>query len=149
LPVSEQCAGELSVSPEARPITRIPPRRGRVLVLDDDPVVLTTVRRALGREHDVCICSDPQDALSHIARDSAFDLILCDLMMPLMSGCKFLEAAVRLAPHLGPKTVFLTGGAFTPEARGVLEQTRNRCVSKPFDVRALRRLASDAVCGVG
>lgn len=121
-----------------------PSARGRVLVLDDDPVVLSTIRRALAREHEVVICSDPHEALAKIACQGDFDLVLSDLMMPVMGGREFLEAVVRLAPPLAHKTVFLTGGAFTPEARRFLEQDGRRFLSKPFDIHVLRELASSA-----
>ena len=141
LPVSRK---RPSVKAEAVKPSIVSERRGRVLVLDDDPVVLTTIRRALSREHEVTICSDPREALHQIACQGRFDLVLCDLMMPVMGGREFIEAAVRLAPQIAHKTVFLTGGAFTPEARTFLDDARIRCLSKPFDIHALRKLAADA-----
>jgi CheY-like chemotaxis protein len=142
LPVS---SSRRSVAVEATRAPLCSPRRGRVLVLDDDPVVLSTIKRALSREHDVTVHADPRQALGELARSDQFDLVLCDLMMPVMGGREFLESAVRLAPQIAHKTVFLTGGAFTPEARQFLEENRNRCLPKPFDLHLLRELAAEAV----
>jgi anti-sigma regulatory factor (Ser/Thr protein kinase) len=60
--------------------------RGRILVVDDEEVLRRTMQRLLGAEHDVSLAASGAEARSLLERDSSFDLILCDLMMPEMTG---------------------------------------------------------------
>lgn len=67
-----------------------------------------------------------------------FDLILCDLMMPAMTGMEVHDELVRLEPELAARMSFLTGGAFTPRARAFLAVVPNPRLEKPFDPQGLR-----------
>jgi CheY-like chemotaxis protein len=87
--------------------------------------------------HDVHTVTRAATALSRLAGDERFDVILCDLMMPEMTGMKFYEALQESRPELAQRVVFLTGGAFTPAAREFMKTVPNRCLAKPFDMDAL------------
>jgi PAS domain S-box-containing protein len=115
-----------------------PARRGRVLVVDDEPLIGKVVRRMLGREHEVVALTRPREALSRLASGERFDLILCDMMMPEMTGMDVFDALGGLAPEQLGRMVFLTGGAFTPRARDFLERIPNPHIEKPFDEASLR-----------
>jgi CheY-like chemotaxis protein len=80
----------------------------------------------------------PRAALELLTVDSAFDLILCDLMMPGMTGMEFYAELSRTVPELAPRTVFMTGGAFTAGASKFLESVPNRRLDKPFSADTLR-----------
>ncbi|TMB29249.1 MAG: response regulator, partial [Deltaproteobacteria bacterium] len=60
--------------------------RGRVLVVDDEPMVGSSIRRLLGRDHDVVVVQSGKDAVAKIAAGERYDVILCDLLMPEMTG---------------------------------------------------------------
>jgi len=81
------------------------PSRRRVLVVDDDASVAECVRRVLHREHDVTVVNSGKNGLHHIARGETFDLILCDLMMPEMTGMQFHEELFAIAPALSDRVV--------------------------------------------
>ncbi|HEY6005541.1 MAG TPA: GAF domain-containing protein [Anaeromyxobacter sp.] len=115
-------------------------RRGRVLVVDDEPAVGSAVRRTLAREHDVTALTRAADARDRIARGERFDVILCDLMMPEMTGMDLYAELARLAPDQAERMVVLTGGAFTPKAQQFLDQVSNARVEKPFDSVTLRAM---------
>jgi PAS domain S-box-containing protein len=119
-----------------RPAVRAP--RSRLLVVDDEPLVGVSLRRALSSEHDVVVTSSAADALALVRRGDAFDLVLSDLLMPDMTGMELFASLEKDAPRLARHMVFLTGGAFTPAARDFLDAHRDRCVEKPFEVAALR-----------
>jgi CheY-like chemotaxis protein len=72
-------------------------------------------------------------------------LILCDLMMPQMTGMQLHAALVEKAPTQAERMVFLTGGAFTPGARAFLEAVPNEYLEKPFDREQLRALVNRKV----
>ena len=112
-----------------------PARRGRILVVDDEPIVTRSVKRALDRAHDVVAMNSPRQALEAIVAGARFDLILCDLMMPEMTGMDLYAELQRVAPELVPRVVFLTGGAFTAAAAEFLDDRaqpgRSRSRSAP------------------
>jgi signal transduction histidine kinase/CheY-like chemotaxis protein len=113
-------------------------RRGRVLVVDDDPFVGTALRRTLGREHDVTVALGAREALALILQGTRFDLILCDVMMPEMTGVDFFTELQRVQPPQAEVVTFFTGGAFTDATRAFLEQHPDRVLSKPLDADTLR-----------
>ncbi|MFL5346251.1 MAG: response regulator [Hyalangium sp.] len=115
-------------------------RRGRILIVDDEPLVSQAIRRALQREHEVMALTSAREAFTRLTRGEQFDLILCDIMMPEMSGIDLHEELARASPALAERMVFLTGGAFTPRAREFLSQIKNPCVEKPFLPRDLQEL---------
>jgi CheY-like chemotaxis protein len=84
-----------------------------------------------------------REALERISAGERFDAILCDLMMPEMSGMRLFDEIGRIEPALAERMVFLTGGAFTPSAREFLERVANARLEKPFQPAALRALLSD------
>jgi CheY-like chemotaxis protein len=111
--------------------------RGRILVVDDQPMVLSAIKRTL-REHDlVCLTSAPE-ALTLIERGESFDLILSDLMMPSMTGIEFYERLLSVKPELARRVVFLTGGATTPEAIDFFQSVPNIRIDKPFGASKLQ-----------
>jgi CheY-like chemotaxis protein len=118
-------------------------RRGRVLLVEDDPLVARAVRRTLGSEHDVTCVEGGRAALA--ALDGAeFDVILCDLMMPEMTGIDLHAALSQKRPEAAARMVFLSGGAFSEEARAFLSRVQNPQIDKPFEPSHLR----DVVRGI-
>jgi CheY-like chemotaxis protein len=121
------------------------PRRGRVMIVDDDPLVTRTVKRALTADHDVVAFHSGVQALDAIRAGARFDAIVCDLMMPQKSGMELHEDLLREAPELAARMVFLTGGAFTERARAFLDGVANPRLDKPFETRGLRALIAGVV----
>jgi signal transduction histidine kinase len=128
-------------------VTAPPPRRGRVLVVDDDPIVASAVARTLEREHDVVALQAAAEALRRIGAGERFDVILCDLMMPDMTGMDLHDRLREVAPDQAQRMVFLTGGVFTPHGRAFLERVPNVYVEKPFRSEQLRALVAEALSG--
>ncbi len=125
------------------------PARGRVLVVDDDALVSGAIRRTLSRENDVEVLVSARQALAQLtAQELRYDIVLCDLMMPEMTGMDLFEALQRSAPKVAERVVFITGGAFTPAARTFLDRVENPRVEKPFDPEALRTLIRTEVARV-
>jgi CheY-like chemotaxis protein len=119
------------------PAPPLPPRRARILVVDDEPLVGTVLRRTL-TEHDVTVVQSARAALERLGGGERYDVVLSDLLMPEMSGMDLYRAVIVRAPELARRFVFLTGGAFTPAARAFLDQEGVDWVEKPFDAAALR-----------
>jgi PAS domain S-box-containing protein len=120
-------------------------KRGRVLVVDDEPAVGIALRRVLAPEHDVELRTRAQDALDAISRGERFDAIVCDLMMPGMSGMELHASLERIAPEQARRMIVLTGGAITEAARRFLAEVALPRCDKPFDVETLRGLLRELV----
>ena len=117
----------------------------RVLVVEDEYAVAAGLRLLLEQEYQVDVASTGQEALAKLSSGATFDAVLCDLMMPGMSGIELFRILRAKSPGLEEKLVFMTGGAFTPEAEAFLEEIENPRVEKPFDfasVDELLRLAA-------
>ncbi len=133
--------------PAARPPSEAPAarehRRARVLVVDDEVPIANTMRELLGSDHDVTAVTSGRDALLAMAQRSDFDVVFCDLMMPVMSGIDLFHRIRELYPGLEQRVVFMTGGAFTTRAAEFLASIDNRRVEKPFSLKALERIVRD------
>jgi PAS domain S-box-containing protein len=121
------------------------PRQGRILVVDDEVQVGTAIRRTLQREHQVVVLTSSLEAQARLLGGERFDVILCDLMMPELSGMELYLSIVSGAPEVAGKMVFLTGGAFTPQTREFLDVVENLRVDKPFSPTELRALVQSLV----
>ncbi len=135
LPVIDVASQGRRPRPTPAPATR-PVLGGRVLVVDDERLVRRSIKRTL-IGHDVTMAENGSEALT-LCLSKDFDVILCDLMMPDVSGMELHERLMRARPEILDRILFMTGGAFTPEARRFLTKVENEYIQKPFDVRELR-----------
>ncbi len=120
-------------------------RRGRVLVIDDEPAVALSISRILRDRHDVTMLSDGREAIALLRAGTGYDLIFCDLMMPNMSGIEFYQSLAVISPKAASKVVFMTGGAFTPAARAFLDSVGRTPIAKPFTMEKIRAVAAECV----
>jgi PAS domain S-box-containing protein len=120
-------------------------RRGNVLVIDDEESLAQALRRFLGTEHEVTAVYRARDALDLLEQGGRYDVVLCDLMMPQITGMELHHEVARLDPAQAARFVFLTGGAFTPSAREFLVATTNRRIEKPFDLKDVRRIVNEMI----
>jgi PAS domain S-box-containing protein len=114
-------------------------RRGRVLLIDDESALLRAMQRILeDDEHFVEVTQSARDALAMIERGDRFDVILSDLMMPIMTGVDFYEALLARNPVLAHSVVFVSGGAVTARVDAFLRSVPNLRMEKPFKAAQLR-----------
>ncbi len=124
-----------------------PPTSGRrILIIDDEPMV---ARALLARLKDAGYAAmaveAPARAMDLLLSNEDIALVYCDLMMKGMTGMA-LDGELRArAPDQARKLVFMTGGAFTPEAQAFVEANADRVITKPFDIVAetARRWSGD------
>jgi two-component system cell cycle sensor histidine kinase/response regulator CckA len=137
LPASSTARGAARRT-SSRPLVSLGPR-GRVLVVDDEVAVGSTLRLVLQREHDVQLATSGEEALELLATGSRFHAIVCDLMMPGMTGVDLYEAIRTAHPGLEERMVFMTGGALLAKTEDFLSRVKNPLLEKPFDVPLVRR----------
>ncbi len=119
-------------------------KRYRILLVDDDPLVLKSMQRLL-RRHDVHTVPGGAEALELLGQDSAFDIILCDLMMPDVTGMDVYEQLAAQGDGLERRIVFLSGGAVTARAQSVLASAPNLRFEKPVDPKRIELMLQSAV----
>jgi PAS domain S-box-containing protein len=117
-----------------------PAVRPRLLIVDDEPGVAASLGRDLASDHDVTIASTGREALERLL-GGEFDRVLCDLLMPEMTGMDLHAEVARRRPGLEARMVFMTGGPFTPRAERFLTEVANPRLQKPLDGDAVRSLA--------
>ena len=113
----------------------------RVLVVDDEEAVLRAFARLLRPENEVVALSDPREALRLLESGERFDLILCDLMMPHLSGMELHGLVEARSPKTAARFVFITGGTIHEEVRAFLARVPNERHEKPFSQGTLRDIA--------
>ncbi len=118
---------------------------GRVLVIDDDPAMANALELVLSDQHEVDVFTNARRALARLQDGVHYDAIVCDVMMPEMTGMDFHDELARTQPQLAAQIIFLTGGAFTPGAREFLDRVENPRLDKPFDAHSLRFLVRQRV----
>jgi CheY-like chemotaxis protein len=115
-------------------------RVARVLVVDDELLAAESLRRALSKEFEVTVLTDPAAALRRIGSGDWYDVVLCDVMMPGMSGVELHARVARIAPEIAVRFIFVTGGILLPHVQSLLEGVPNLVLAKPIDFESLREL---------
>ncbi len=122
------------------PVPSLPPSpRGRVLIIDDEVAVGRTLALVLGAEHEVTVKTNAADALAllHEEGPEAFDAVLCDLVMPGMTGFELFQTVQREQPELAARFLFMTGG-LAPRRLGVQLSPQTPLFEKPFELDQIR-----------
>lgn len=109
-------------------------RRAVVLLIDDEQALLNSMRRVLAKRYDVVGFRWGSEALAWLAKNRRPAVVLCDLMMPEMSGIELFERISRSDPELSERFVFITGGTVTREAREFVADCAAPVLKKPFEL---------------
>ncbi|MCA9594228.1 MAG: response regulator [Myxococcales bacterium] len=120
-----------------------PTQKVRVLVIDDEPMIRTMMARLL-RKHEVTVTDGGKAALAELEAGRRFDLILCDVSMPLMTGIELFITLKEHYPEQAARVVMMTGGVTDAKARAFLENGVPRWVEKPCSAALLRELVEKA-----
>ncbi len=136
LPISDE---EPRVSAREVVPGRVALQRPRVLIVDDEPMLLRTTARALEDTCDVVTASSAKQALVEIESGRPIDVVFCDLLMPEMTGMALYELLQKAHRPLCSRVVFLTGGVFTSQAEEFLAVTPRPHLDKPFSMDQLQR----------
>lgn len=113
-------------------------RVGRILVVDDEPLLGRALSVLLSDAHRVDVTTSAKDALGRLLWGERYDIILCDISMPEMSGVEFYEELQRMLPWQARRVVFMTGGIPNGPTRATVDETGRRVLDKPIDSRELR-----------
>jgi len=113
------------------------PRRRRILVVDDQPVVAGLLAEVLAMEgYEVDRAGNGREALEKLAAGS-YDLIVSDLRMPELDGEGLFRELERGHPTFRGRLVFVSGS--TAEYTSFLDDTKIPVLRKPFHLDDLQR----------
>ncbi len=111
----------------------------RILILDDEESLRQILTEAIKREgYQVDALADADAALSRL-NEQDYDLIICDIRMPGMSGIEFYRQIEASRPHLTRRFMFTTGDVINQDTTNFLAETGAPCLTKPFELPALAK----------
>jgi CheY-like chemotaxis protein len=120
-------------------------RRSRLLIVDDEVVFSGSLRRLFSNEHEVTVVNRGSDAIARLRTGERFDAILCDLLMPEVTGIELHSELRQFAPDQADCMIFLTGGAFSESSQRFLDGVANRWFEKPCNLDLLRAAVREVV----
>jgi len=126
------------------PMPSTPPRSVRsgvrVLVVEDEPPLARALAEEIGQTHEVDVAPGAVEALAALV-DKRFDVILCDMLMPGMSGEALYEKVLADKPEMAKRFVFMTGVGFGTDVERFLAGSGRPVLEKPFS-------AADALAAI-
>jgi CheY-like chemotaxis protein len=108
----------------------------RVLLLEDRGDFREVLRDHLSCRFLVTSVPSGVEGLREI-RKGAFDLIICDMMMPAMGGEMFYWAVTRIRPATAQRFIFFTGHRNNPAIEFFFKRVKATVLIKPFSLKAL------------
>ncbi len=115
-------------------------RRARILIIDDERAIARSFCRIL-KKHDVEVAPGGREGLQRLLEED-FDLVLCDLVMPGVTGMDLYERLREQRPEVAENLVFMTAGAYSDKLRRFVESVPNDLLEKPFSVEAIREVVA-------
>ena len=109
----------------------------RILVIEDDDAVRTLLARQLETQYEVHQASNAQDAFQKLGTIAVPDLILCDVMMPGMTGIQFAKRLKASNEHKHVPIIFLTARTGALDVIEGINAGARHYITKPFNMRDL------------
>ncbi|HVY55555.1 MAG TPA: PAS domain S-box protein [Thermodesulfobacteriota bacterium] len=138
LPVLEE-ASPPEPAPEEKPAPRSRKKASekRILVIEDEELVVDLIKGVLEHEDlTIDVARDGEEALAK-AVSGEYDLIVCDIKMPVMGGIAFYNKINVINPQIARKVIFITGDP-SSETMEFLNTTGKEYITKPFKVEKFK-----------
>jgi signal transduction histidine kinase len=117
----------------------------RILLIDDDALVLSTMARMLAEEYVVVPTTSAPEALRKLATEPPYHAIVCNIVMPHMNGMQLWLEVEKQYPESSSRIIFATGAVLEPEVEAFRERTRNLWLDKPFSTEALHEAVRETI----
>jgi CheY-like chemotaxis protein len=114
-------------------------RPWRVLVADDDVEICSLIQTILKKgPYTLTVCNDAESALVHVQRDEPFDIIICDFMLPGISGIELITQVRASALAADVPIVMISGHNNYAMDQRAKSAGANAFLNKPFTLAQLR-----------
>ncbi len=123
--------------PSVGPAPKAAPPLPRVLLVDDEAMFGTAVRRAFAGRYEIVALTDPLEALARVQHGEKFLLAVVDLVMPKMSGREFLARLRQFDPAFAARSVVFTGAALEDAQAAFPPDERPTILRKTLDFAQL------------
>lgn len=114
--------------------------KARILVIDDEPLIGKLLSRMFVKNYQILTKGSGREAIASFEEGERFDLILCDMFMPRVSGIDLHKWLSSNLPGQADRMIFMTGGAYLTQAARFLEETRSLYIEKPFEMSDISAL---------
>ena len=114
----------------------------KILVVDDERIVLESCRRVLGESYDVSLAKSADEALEAMSRD-AFSLILLDIKMPGKDGMTLMRQVKDKWPEI--PVIIMSGYVTNETMREVAETDAATFLAKPFTPEELLQAVQQVI----
>jgi len=112
-------------------------QRKRVLLLEDSEYLKSLIKRFLESNfYTVEAVTHGAEGIRSILREE-FDIIICDMKMPRLSGDRFYFAVKKTMPHLCRRFIFITGYTGSTKINDFIKQVNGTMLTKPFHLDEL------------
>ena len=115
---------------------------GRILIIDDEPYVLSVLYSLLAKRYDCKTATSALEALEHL-KSETYDLVLSDIIMPGMSGLELLSEITGLNRHT--VVVLISGNLNIQSAIEAMRRGAYDYVTKPFDLAEVEAAVARAL----
>ncbi len=114
-------------------------RNWRVLIADDDPAICTLIDTVLRKgPYQMIMCNDAESALVAVDRHGPFDIIICDFMLPGISGIDLIERLRAKENTRGVPILMISGHTNYAMDGRAKNAGANLFLNKPFTISQLR-----------
>ncbi len=114
-------------------------RNWRVLIADDDPAICTLIDTVLRKgPYEMVMCNDAESALVAVDRHGPFDIIICDFMLPGISGIDLIERLRAKKSTQGVPILMISGHTNYAMDGRAKNAGANLFLNKPFTISQLR-----------
>jgi len=135
---------EKTITPGLETETKITEPKKQVLIVDDNSRNVFSLIQGLKRRNmKIFVAEDGQSALNKLAENPTIDIILMDIMMPMMDGNTAMKAIRQSGRHDDLPIIAITAKALLEDRDEALSSGATQCLSKPVDIHELNQLMDD------
>jgi PAS domain S-box-containing protein len=139
LPIIEALPSEAVTSTLATKVEPAAIKKGKILVVDDEPGVRALLEKVLTQSgHSVDTIGDASKAIDKLDAGVIYDVILTDIRMPGMNGTEMYSHILEKTPEMKNRIIFITGDVMGADIKVFLTQNNLPYLAKPFDLKLLK-----------
>ena len=139
LPIIEVLPSEAVTSTLAAKVEPASIKKGKILVVDDEPGVRALLEKVLTQSgHSVDTIGDASKAIDKLDAGVIYDVILIDVRMPGMNGTEMYSHILEKTPKMKNNIIFITGDVMGADIKVFLTRNKLSYLAKPFDIKLLK-----------